>query len=136
MKQKKLMLFVGLIIVASMVLAACQPAATATVAPAEPTAVPPVEQPTAAPTEVVAPTEEPTPVVERTTRKGGWLDEIDFSVVDSASVITQLQAGAIDIYADSLPQMTSQPLKMLVFHIQQPVVFITTCSSTPPDQNL
>lgn len=102
MKQSKIMLFVGLIIVASMALAACQPAVTPTVAPAEPTAVAPVEQPTEAPTEVAAPTEEPTPVVERTTRKGGWLDEIVFSVVDSASVITQLQAGAIDIYADSL----------------------------------
>jgi len=102
MKKNKLMLFMGLIIVASMVLAACQPTAAPTEVVVEPTAETPVEEPTAAPTEVVAPTEEPTPEVVRTTRKGGWLDEIVFSVVDSASVITQLEAGAIDIYADSL----------------------------------
>ena len=102
MKKNKFMLFMGLIIVASMVLAACQPVAAPTEVVVEPTAETPVEAPTAAPTEVVAPTPEPTPEVVRTTRKGGWLDEIVFSVVDSASVITQLQAGAIDIYADSL----------------------------------
>jgi peptide/nickel transport system substrate-binding protein len=102
MKKNKLMLFMGLVIVASMVLAACQPTAAPTEVVVEPTAETPVEEPTAAPTEVVAPTEEPTPEVVRTTRKGGWLDEIVFSVVDSASVITQLEAGAIDIYADSL----------------------------------
>ncbi len=102
MKKNKLMLFMGLIIVASMVLAACQPTAAPTEVVVEPTAETPMEEPTAAPTAVVAPTEEPTPEVVRTTRKGGWLDEIVFSVVDSASVITQLEAGAIDIYADSL----------------------------------
>ena len=102
MKKNKFMLFMGLVIVASMVLAACQPVAAPTEVVVEPTAETPVEAPTAAPTEVVAPTVEPTPEVVRTTRKGGWLDEIVFSVVDSASVITQLQAGAIDIYADSL----------------------------------
>ncbi len=45
-----------------------------------------------------------------TTRTGGWLDEIVVSVVDAASAVTQLQAGAIDIYAagvssDTLPEI-------------------------------
>jgi peptide/nickel transport system substrate-binding protein len=34
--------------------------------------------------------------------QGGYLDEVVFSVVDSGSAITQLQAGAIDIYASGL----------------------------------
>ena len=36
------------------------------------------------------------------TRHGGWLDQIVYSVVSSDSAITQLQAGAIDVYAYSL----------------------------------
>ena len=35
-------------------------------------------------------------------RHGGWLDEIDFSVVSPGSAMAQLQAGAIDTYADPL----------------------------------
>ena len=87
----------ALLIVASMVLAACQPAQTTpTEAPVvEPTAV---EQPTAE----VVPTEVPTPEVVQTTRKGGWLDEIVFSVVASDSALTQITAGAVDIYANGL----------------------------------
>ncbi|MHB0964939.1 MAG: ABC transporter substrate-binding protein [Bellilinea sp.] len=87
----------ALLIIASMVLAACQPAQTTpTEAPVvEPTAV---EQPTAE----VVPTEVPTPEVVQTTRKGGWLDEIVFSVVASDSALTQIEAGAIDIYANGL----------------------------------
>lgn len=104
-------LALSLLVLASMVLAACQPAATpapteapaepvATEAPAEPVATEaPVvtEAPTAAPTE--EPTPEPTP---ESTRKGGWLDEIVMSVVEGDSAVTQLQAGAIDIYANGL----------------------------------
>jgi len=102
MKRNTLMLIVGLVIVASMVLSACQPAAVPTQAPVEqPVTQPTAEMPAEA-TEVAAPTEEPTPEVVRTTRKGGWLDEINFSVVSSDSVITQLEAGAIDIYANAL----------------------------------
>ncbi|MHB0987890.1 MAG: ABC transporter substrate-binding protein [Bellilinea sp.] len=86
----------ALLIIASMVLAACQPATTPTAAPVvEPTKAP-------EPTAVVEPTAEPTPEPVRTTRKGGWLDEIVVSVVDSASAVTQIQAGAIDIYAAGL----------------------------------
>jgi len=88
----------ALLIIASMVLAACQPAQTT------PTEAPPVVEPTAVPATAVpeVPTEVPTPEVVQTTRKGGWLDEIVFSVVSAESALTQLEAGAIDIYANGL----------------------------------
>jgi len=37
-----------------------------------------------------------------TDRKGGWLDQITMSLVTGESAVTQIQAGGIDIYADSL----------------------------------
>ncbi len=43
-----------------------------------------------------------TPTPAPTNRKGGWLDEIDFSVVAKDSAITQIKAGAIDVYAGGL----------------------------------
>lgn len=116
MKRNTLMLLVGMVIIASMVLAACQPTPAPVVeepAPAEPV----VEEPTAVPEEPVVeePTEEPTPEPVRTTRKGGWLDEVVVSVVDSASAVTQIQAGALDIYAagvssDTLPEIQAAGL--------------------------
>lgn len=100
MLQKRLMLVVGVVVALSMVLTACGPNVTATpAAPAQ----------TEAPQQATA-TEAPTQVPP-TTRKGGWLDEIDFSVVDSASAITQLQAGAIDIYAGGLASSDLPALK-------------------------
>jgi hypothetical protein len=109
MNRKLLMVF-SMVIVASMLLAAC---GTPTAAP---TAEPPVvtEAPTAAPTEAptAAPTEVPTEApVATTERKGGWLDEIVFSAIDSTSAITQIKAGAIDIYADGLASNSLQELK-------------------------
>jgi peptide/nickel transport system substrate-binding protein len=120
MKRNTLMLLVGMVIIASMVLAACQPTPAPVVeepAPAEPVVV----EPTAVPEEPVEPeepvVEEPTAVPEpvRTTRVGGWLDEIVVSVVDTASAVTQIQAGAVDIYAagmssDSLPEIEAAGL--------------------------
>ncbi|PKO06510.1 MAG: hypothetical protein CVU41_07275 [Chloroflexi bacterium HGW-Chloroflexi-3] len=116
MKRNTLMLLVGMVIIASMVLAACQPTPAPVVeepAPAEPV----VQEPTKAPEAPVAevPTEEPEPEPVRTTRKGGWLDEIVVSVVDNSSAITQIQAGAIDIYAagmssDALPEIEAAGL--------------------------
>ena len=47
-----------------------------------------------------APTEAPT--AEPTDRNGGWLDEIEYSVVDGDSAISQIQAGAIDFYSFTL----------------------------------
>ncbi|MEN6524829.1 MAG: ABC transporter substrate-binding protein [Anaerolineaceae bacterium] len=97
MSKKSFMFVVGLLVVASMVLTACQPKATATEAPVVET-----EAPVATEVATEAATPEPTEVVPATTRHGGWLDEIVFSVVDSDSALTQIQAGAIDIYADAL----------------------------------
>ena len=50
-------------------------------------------------TEEPEPTEEP---VVRTTRVGGWLDTVAMSVVDAASAVTQIEAGAVDLYASNL----------------------------------
>lgn len=82
MYHKRLTLLIGLIAALSMIISACAPKA-------------------AAPTEAPA-GYQPPQMPERQPGKGGYLDEIDFSVVDSDSALTQLQAGAIDIYAEGL----------------------------------
>ncbi len=99
MLRNRLMAVLGLILVASMVLAAC---GTPTPAPTEPPA------PTKAPEQPAQPaqpeptaTPEPT-AIPRTTRTGGWLDSITMVGVSPDSVVTQLQAGQIDIYASTL----------------------------------
>ena len=96
MKAKYLYYVLSLLVAASVVLAACAPQVAATTAPAQTeapaaTEAAVTEAPTEAPT--AAPTEAPT-----TERHGGWLDEIDVSVVDGASAISQIQAGAIDFF--------------------------------------
>ena len=101
MKVKHLYFVLSLLVALSMVLAACAPQVAATTeAPAAQTDEPAV---TEAPTEAPA-TEAPTaaPTAEPTTRHGGWLDEIDISVVDGASAISQIQADAIDFYSFAL----------------------------------
>jgi len=92
------MTILGLVLIASMVLSACgTPTPAATEAPAAPTSAPVA---TEAPPPTEAPTAEPTAVP--VTRKGGWLDEIDYSVVDAQSVITQIGAGAVDLFSYGL----------------------------------
>ncbi len=95
MFRKNLMIVLGLVLAASMVLAACGPTPTPepTQAPQPTQPAQPVEQPTAEP--------EPTPV-PRTTRQGGWLDTITMVAVSPDAVVTQLQAGSIDVYASAL----------------------------------
>lgn len=90
MLQKRLFAVLGLLVIASMVLAACAPATEAPAAETE------------APVEATeAPAEEPTPTPEPVTRKGPWVDEIVFSEqADNALCIAQLQAGDLDICAD------------------------------------
>lgn len=92
MFSKRLLMVIGVILVASMVLSACAPKTPATDVPVV----------TAAPT--MAPTEAPTlePTVPPTTRRGGWLDEIAYSVVDRESAITQISAGAVDLFSYGL----------------------------------
>ena len=97
MKIKHLYYVVSLLVILSMALAACAPqAATAT--------EPPVVQ-TQEPAQTEAPTEEATEApteMPKSDRHGGWLDEIDVSVVAGDSAISQLQAGAIDFYSFNL----------------------------------
>jgi peptide/nickel transport system substrate-binding protein len=94
MLRNRLFFVLGLLVVASMILSACGGGTPAATNP--PAVVPPTEAPTEAPTEVAVPTEPPT------TRHGGWLDEIDYSVVDGQSAITQIDAGAIDLFSYGL----------------------------------
>ncbi len=110
MYKKSFSFVFALLVIASMVLAACQPAQTT------PTEAPVVPTETVVATE--APTPEPTaePTTPPTTRHGGWFDEIVVSVVDSASAVTQIKAGAIDIYSAglssaSLPEIEAAGLK-------------------------
>src|SRR5512142_1204851 len=102
MLQKRLMIVVGLVVAISMVLSGCGPTAQPTTpAPANTTA----PQATAVPA-----TQAPT-AVPPTTRHGGWLDEIDYSVVSSDSAISQVQAGAIDLYSFSLASQELDAIK-------------------------
>ena len=100
MKLHRPFYVLSLLVVFSMLLAACAPAAApATQADTTETEAPVV---TTEPTEVATelPTEAPTP--EPTDRNGGWLDEIDISVVDGESAVAQIQAGTIDLFSFGL----------------------------------
>src|SRR5688572_1652815 len=98
MKIKRFYYVLSLLMMVSMVLAACAPQVAATTeAPAQTEAPVATEEPTE-----VAATEAPTEQVPQTERRGGWLDEIDVSVVDGASAISQIQADAIDFYSFAL----------------------------------
>ncbi|GAB4478361.1 MAG: ABC transporter substrate-binding protein [Anaerolineales bacterium] len=104
MFKTRLFQLLGFLMVLSLVLAACAPQATPTPEATQPPAVE-TEAPAPAETEAPAAVEteapaEPTP--PPTTRKGGWLDEVVFTVVESDSAIQQIQAGAIDIYTFGL----------------------------------
>lgn len=99
MKNKNAYYVLSLLVMISMVLAACAPQVAATEAPGVQTEEPAMtEEPMEEATE--APMAEPT--MEPTTRRGGWLDEINVSVVAGDSAISQLQAGAIDFYSFNL----------------------------------
>jgi len=89
--MRKLYSVLGILVAAIMVLSACT----------TPTAAP-TEAPVVEPTEAPVVTEAPTETEVAFNGKGGWLDEIIVSVVNADSAITQLKAGAIDIYANGL----------------------------------
>ncbi len=97
MSRKLLFTLATVFVIASLMLGACSPSATAT--PTE-EAVPATQEPTNAPTEEAA-TEEPAQPPS-TERRGGWLDEIDVSVVAAESALSQVDADAIDIYSYQL----------------------------------
>ena len=93
MKHKKIYAVFSLIVVMGLILAACAPASPA------PTEAPAVTEEAPAATEAPVATEAP---MASTDRKGGWLDEIVFSVISSDSAVSQLQAEAIDFYSFNL----------------------------------
>jgi peptide/nickel transport system substrate-binding protein len=90
MSKNRFILVLSVLMAISMVLSACGTPVTPAVTEPPVTAAPVTEAPTAAPTE---------PPV---TRHGGWLDEIDYSVVDAQSAITQIGAGAVDLFSYGL----------------------------------
>lgn len=87
--MKKFLVFISLVVLASMILASCTPKATVV-----PTEAPVVK------TEAPVVTEVPT--VPASTRRGGWADEIVASVVSSDQAVTQISADALDLYASGL----------------------------------
>jgi len=104
MKTRKWLVAFSLIMVLSMVLAACAPAATQ--APAEPQVIEKTVVTTkeveVVKTEVVVQTVEVfvTPTPPPTTRTGAWVDQVVFTSVDDANAaVSQIQAGELDIYA-------------------------------------
>jgi peptide/nickel transport system substrate-binding protein len=101
MLRTRLMAILGLLVVASMILSACGPAATTEAAPTQaPQATEPPQATEAPPTETLEPTAVPV------TRKGAWVDEIVFSEQpENAVCIAQLQAGDLD----SCPESNSSP---------------------------
>ena len=110
MLKKRLMLVISLVILTSMILTACGGTTTPT---KPPVTKPPATEPPATDVPTAVPTEPPT------TRHGGWLDEITVSVVTAESAVTQLQAGAIDLYgvglaSSDLPAIEAAGLKKSV----------------------
>jgi peptide/nickel transport system substrate-binding protein len=99
MRNKRLFLLISLVIVTSMILAACAPAATPTAAPTQP---PP---PTEAPTQAVAPTEAPTQaptqppakvsIIIGTTDKVSSLDPADAYAIRDWELIRNISEGLL-----------------------------------------
>jgi peptide/nickel transport system substrate-binding protein len=94
MKQTRVYHGLSLLIVLGMILAACAPQQATEVATEAPVVV--TEEPAA--TEVAT----AEPAAPQTERRGGWLDEIVVTAVDSDSAVSQIEAGAIDFYSFNL----------------------------------
>ncbi|MFL7867334.1 MAG: ABC transporter substrate-binding protein [Anaerolineales bacterium] len=98
MNRKMLYTLFSLLMIVALALGACTP---------QPQAIeesqPAMTEESAATMNEPVMTEEPAaPAAPMTERRGGWLDEIDVSVVAGESAISQLQAGAIDMYSYGL----------------------------------
>lgn len=105
MLRTKIMWVLSLVIVASMLLAACAPQTVEVIKTVEvekevvATQIVEVKETEIVEVEVAAPTATPEPV----TRTGGWLDLVVFTEQGSAdAAISQLQSGDIDVYAYSV----------------------------------
>jgi peptide/nickel transport system substrate-binding protein len=107
--SKKLFSIVSLLIVASMLLAACQTTVTQVVTQVvKETSV--VQQTSVVKqTQIVEVTAPPqaTATPAPSTRKGAWVDQIVFTSIDqAAAAVTQLQANDIDVYAYTVSDAT------------------------------
>lgn len=91
MLQKRLVFAFSLITMLVMTLTACGPAATVVPTDTGATAEP-----------VASPTTPPGQVPARQPGKGGYLDEINVSVVPAEQALTQIQAGTIDLFSFNL----------------------------------
>ncbi len=111
MLRNRMMLVFSLLVLASMVLGACGTQTVQTVVVKETQVV--VEKETqvvevketvesVVKETVMVPADVAPEMPERRAGFGGWLDEIVFSVVSASAAVTQIQAGAIDIYASGL----------------------------------
>ncbi|MBI3158619.1 MAG: ABC transporter substrate-binding protein [Chloroflexi bacterium] len=98
MYRNRLMAVFGLVLIASMVLSAC---ATPTEV-VEDTTPPDTEAPDTEAPDTEAPEVEEPEEVPATTRHGGWLDQITMTIVGADAAVTQIAAGAIDVYASNL----------------------------------
>ncbi|HLE15001.1 MAG TPA: ABC transporter substrate-binding protein [Anaerolineales bacterium] len=103
--RKNVLALLSLLLVTAFVLSACQPQVQEVVRTVEVVTTEEVVRTVEVQTTVevvttveVIKTVEPQP----TTRRGGWLDEIIVSVVGADSAVTQLGAGAIDLYGTGL----------------------------------
>ena len=102
MFRKKLLLILSLLTIASVLLVACGGNGADVVDDSSSES-----QDTSTGETANTSTDEPEPeggeeVAPTGDRKGGWLDTISMSVVSSDSAVTQIEAGAIDIYSGSL----------------------------------
>lgn len=93
--KKKLFYVLSFLVLLSMMVAACAPAATATEPPAAMT-----EEPVATDASNEAPAATEASTEPRTTRTGAWVDEVIFTEENSAeAAASQLNAGQLDLYA-------------------------------------
>jgi peptide/nickel transport system substrate-binding protein len=96
MKFKNIASLLSILVVLSLVLAACAPQESS--ATEEPAAEPQAPAPAATEAPAAEPTEEP--AMPHTDRTGAWVDEVIFTEENSAeAAVSQLNAGQLDIYA-------------------------------------
>lgn len=97
--MKKIFTLLTVLLVFSMLLVACGPEEVENNEPTNTTTDTDTNTTTDTDTDTDADAEVDVPVVKR---KGGWLDQVSMSVVSAESAVTQIVAGAIDIYASGL----------------------------------
>jgi hypothetical protein len=101
--KRNLNIVISLVVLMSMFLGACAPAAT--VAPAAPATEAPAAPATTVATEAPAAPAAAAPATEapKFNGKGGWLDKVVFSAIpDAEPAVAQIQAGTVDVYSATI----------------------------------